>query len=301
MYPDGLPIYLKSLNYSFVKHLDIDASQAWLTHLQEPNLSRKDYYDKWRRMIHMYWNTKITKDTDKLVAISGLAKRMGSALKDRYLAGLWEGNLPSNLLWHIHIAGGRSCRPENYRAPSWSWASIEAEEDVSFWHSPLRGRVLIEIEEASVTPLSNIDVTGEVVDGYLRLKSSVFQAELGIHDPSARDESGRLQLRIQGETVEGALFPDENITATSTSVYCLPVWMATKPLDETEGAVALILKPVEGKPRGWYSRLGLLSNSACGEDLSSRGWKKMLECLDDPGSGDHLMYLESAAGTIMFV
>lgn len=141
MYPDGLPIYLKSLNYSFVKHLDIDASQAWLTHLQEPNLSPKDYYDKWRRMIHMYWNTKITKDTDKLVAISGLAKRMGSALKDRYLAGLWEGNLPSNLLWHIHVAGGRSCRPENYRAPSWSWASIE-------------------IEEASVTPLSNIDVTG---------------------------------------------------------------------------------------------------------------------------------------------
>ncbi|CAH0044471.1 unnamed protein product [Clonostachys solani] len=301
MYPDGLPRFLKSMNYSFVKHLDIDASQAWLTHLQESSLSQRDCYEKWLRVIRMYWYTRTTKDTDKLVAISGLAKRMGGALKDRYLAGLWEGNLPSNLLWYVHIVDGKCCRPENYRAPSWSWASIEANEGVNLWHTPLRERVLVEIEEASVTPLSNIDVTGEVIDGHLRLRGSVLQAELIIHDPSAREESGRLQIRVQGEKVDGKFFPDENITATSTSVYCLPVWVATKPLDNKEGAVALILKPVDGKPRGWYSRLGLLNNSPYDKDLSSGGWKKMLECLDDPGSGDHSVYLEADPGTIMFV
>ncbi|KAK7212931.1 hypothetical protein V2G26_020109 [Clonostachys chloroleuca] len=301
MYPDGLPRFLKSMNYSDVKHLDINASQAWLTYLQESNLSPKDCYDKWRRIIHMYWYTSTTKNTDKLVAISGLAKRMGGALKDRYLAGLWEGDLPSNMLWYVHSVGGKCCRSEKYRAPSWSWASLEAEEDVNFWHSPLRGRVLVEIEEASVTPLLNIDVTEEVVDGHLRLKGSVFQAELSIHDTSVRDKSGGLQIRVQGEKLDGTLFPDENITATSTSVYCLPVWIATKPMEKKEGAVALILKPVEGKPRGWYSRLGLLSNSPCEQDLSSGVWRKMLECLDDPGSGDHSIYLEAYPGTIIFV
>ncbi|CAG9990456.1 unnamed protein product [Clonostachys byssicola] len=299
-YPDGLPRHFESPYNGSVKHLDIDASQAWLTHLQESNLSQEDCYEKWRQTIHMYWCTMITKDTDKLVAISGLAKRMGAALKDRYFAGLWEGDFPGNLLWYVFIAGGQSCRPRDYRAPSWSWASVEVEGGMDISHFLLRGRVVAEVEEASVTPLSNIDITGEVIDGHLRVKGTVLQADFVIHDPFVRKRRERLQICVQGDKVHGRFYPDESTTATPTSVYCLPVWIETRPLCK-QGAVALILKPVEGKPRGWYSRLGLLEISPPDEDSSSGRWKKMLKCLDDPSSDDHSVYLESSPGTIMFV
>ena len=78
---------------------------------------------------------KLTKGTDKLVALSGLAHnyyeregKSGVSHKDymggsrgKYAAGLWEADMPSALLWRSRSAQ----RPFQYRAPSWSWASVD--------------------------------------------------------------------------------------------------------------------------------------------------------------------------------
>jgi hypothetical protein len=50
---------------------------------------------------------KLTYFEDKLRAISGIAKEMGRLLNDRYLAGMWEGNLLRDLLW-IVVYGNES-------------------------------------------------------------------------------------------------------------------------------------------------------------------------------------------------
>lgn len=89
----------------------------------------------------MYTSRAITVDGDRLLALGGLARRFAEFMKARfgrqeqYLAGMWLGSLPRELLWYTQFRGlsvvknRRYARPEVWRAPSWSWASMEADVD----------------------------------------------------------------------------------------------------------------------------------------------------------------------------
>lgn len=74
----------------------------------------------WTRLVQTYTRGGLTKETDKLVAISGLAKGLAAQSGMEYLAGLWNHQLVQQLLWR---AESPSKRPAVFRAPSWSWAS----------------------------------------------------------------------------------------------------------------------------------------------------------------------------------
>lgn len=86
-----------------------------------------DWYGPWKELLRVYTSCDITNPNDKLVAISGMAKEMAMILNDDYVAGLWRKNLVDDLLWYtIGVPGRYATRPKSYRAPSWSWASIDA-------------------------------------------------------------------------------------------------------------------------------------------------------------------------------
>jgi len=63
-------------------------------------------YTIWRGITHMYTQRALTYQSDKLVAISSLARVIKSALtealglEETYLAGLWKGDLARGLLWY---------------------------------------------------------------------------------------------------------------------------------------------------------------------------------------------------------
>lgn len=77
---------------------------------------------------------QITKESDKLPALSGIAQKMINQGAGAYSAGLWEENMKRDLLWAAtYIVVSRlDWRPVRrageWRAPSWSWASIESAE-----------------------------------------------------------------------------------------------------------------------------------------------------------------------------
>lgn len=99
----------------------------------------------WARIVETYSRTDLTRDTDKLIALSGLANRIatltGRSQEIKYVAGLWDWgqHLVSQLLWHVEptysdtLQSGASTleslakRPTAYRAPSFSWASVDAQ------------------------------------------------------------------------------------------------------------------------------------------------------------------------------
>ncbi|PMD33633.1 HET-domain-containing protein [Hyaloscypha variabilis F] len=102
----------------------------------------RKFHDIWRRLGGMYGRCDLTvPDKDKLMAISGLARVIQRELDDQYLAGLWKKNLVGELLWQVHKTQRRiqgtvpdglyekrwdfSKRSKRYRAPSWSWASVD--------------------------------------------------------------------------------------------------------------------------------------------------------------------------------
>ena len=77
--------------------------------------------------VKLYSNCKMTYDSDKLIALSGLARLFHSRLGEHetYLAGLFKGSLVSQLAWEVDFLGERpGTRPRECWAPSWSWASI---------------------------------------------------------------------------------------------------------------------------------------------------------------------------------
>lgn len=87
-------------------------------------------FSSWSAAMTVYSSTKLTEPSDKLVAVSGLAKDIRNSLqnygfdKHRYLAGLWEHVLMETLIWYVRV-GLPASRTMNYRAPSWSWASLD--------------------------------------------------------------------------------------------------------------------------------------------------------------------------------
>jgi hypothetical protein len=139
------------------------------------------------RLVQQYSTRKLTIDSDKLPALSGLANLIAMKTGDTYLAGLWKSNLLNDLNWAIKAyEPTHSCTdtahdatmppatkstvkyPTKYRAPSWSWASIDAEID----YISLRDGLLATCVGVQVKPMGK-DAFGRVASGNLTLKVSV--------------------------------------------------------------------------------------------------------------------------------
>jgi hypothetical protein len=119
-------------------------------------------YDFWRQIVQSYTERRFTNVADVLPALSGLADAFGRATGEKYLAGLWRGDLALNLNWDCRppvecLEGDprldypsllssseiqevieqlkakqeevkkkvvKAYRKVGYLAPSWSWASV---------------------------------------------------------------------------------------------------------------------------------------------------------------------------------
>ncbi|KAK3898791.1 heterokaryon incompatibility protein-domain-containing protein, partial [Staphylotrichum tortipilum] len=94
----------------------------------------------WRDLVEEYSQLQLTKSSDKLPAIEGLAVVMKPMRwGEEYIAGMWTGS-PLDLLWTakterdftqqeqpILTYPRASYRTQRWRAPSWSWASVDAD------------------------------------------------------------------------------------------------------------------------------------------------------------------------------
>ncbi|KAK8104633.1 uncharacterized protein PG998_011666 [Apiospora kogelbergensis] len=83
----------------------------------------------WGEMVSSYSAASLTVPSDKLPALSGMARAVFNVTGDEYLAGLWRRNIEMHLCWHKFGFPSTRKRPEcgsqDWIAPSWSWASID--------------------------------------------------------------------------------------------------------------------------------------------------------------------------------
>ncbi|KAF9063290.1 hypothetical protein BDP27DRAFT_1384962 [Rhodocollybia butyracea] len=85
----------------------------------------KTYRQAWLAVVFVYTLRKLSRPSDKLVALAGLAEQFQRVYQDEYLAGLWRKTILLDLLWTSERAGDVCTRPKECRAPSWSWAAID--------------------------------------------------------------------------------------------------------------------------------------------------------------------------------
>lgn len=80
----------------------------------------EDYY--W--LVETYSKCKLTFESDKLPAFSGIAEFLHQSIGGEYFAGLWSKDLAQGLSWSEET--GACQHVKSYRAPSWSWAVTDS-------------------------------------------------------------------------------------------------------------------------------------------------------------------------------
>ncbi|OOO03846.1 Heterokaryon incompatibility [Aspergillus oryzae] len=84
----------------------------------------KSTREAWFAALRNYTPRSVSHPADKLIAFAAIAETFHALCSEtRYLAGLWEDTLLEDLLWKKPKPP--LPRPEAYRAPSWSWASVD--------------------------------------------------------------------------------------------------------------------------------------------------------------------------------
>ena len=180
----------------FAEHEPFDRTPKHLSNAEEA-------YSFWETAVNKYSSRTLSVKTDRLSAISAVASVVAEATGDRYLAGLWRGDLLAGLAW---IAQDSKARPHReYIAPTWSWASLPGEAMYPDRTRYLRGAYQAKVLKAS-TVWKDFGPSGglygpmsEVADGAIVLSRVHCDVEMTI---SIDSDHGKMQLNFENGEVE---------------------------------------------------------------------------------------------------
>jgi hypothetical protein len=184
--------------------------------------------------------------TDKLIALAGLARHVATVVKSRYLAGLWEVSILEGLLWRPH----KFQKHKAYCAPSWSWASQDAE--VSWYPWSQRNQEILsccEYLRADIRFLSS-DEFGGVSSAALTLRSKVIELTVEAHP--VHPEYGML-FRASYQGVTGWAVLDEAMSFSNIKAFAIPITYGQSLLvvedlgSNTRRRVGMWMVPAEGQ------------------------------------------------------
>ena len=251
-----------------------------------------ELFSLWSRIVNAYAVKALTNGNDILPALSGLAKQFQRSNGGSYLAGLWEADLPLCLLWEAHAA-----KASSYRAPSWSWASMNTSipgsslltESTFDSKASAPTTVRATVESVSCTSDST-DSTGRITAGYLIITGKVL--DIIVLDPAAQQEEpgigGRYdwdariarQRRLDGSrwTPRGTTlsFHADTILSHPKELYCLLI--GEIPSSQAPRALVLRKRPIALESQeSLYERVGLIDRVIFGSRVRSSNWTFLFE------------------------
>jgi hypothetical protein len=253
-------------------------SLPWSSPMFSLNVSRDQIRQVWLVVRGEYTRRKLSYAGDKLFAIAALASEI-AGVYGKYLAGLWEQDLHVDLQWRRpdpeydssatpyelsdwHTR--RLPRPTQYRAPSWSWASIDGEVADAFEdeENGITDELDFSIVSCSAEPaiegydFGGIRSASLVVNG--RLRSFIWRPS----DNAIEDRcDGFLAMKVENETYPEAQFGDAMVDAlepelvSGASVECLAMGVVER-IPGRQGVEGLMLLPA-GKNA--YRRVGFFN------------------------------------------
>lgn len=220
---------------------------------------------EWFLIVKNYTARKLRRQSDKLVALAGIARQLRKPDLGRYLAGIWEVAFVRSLLWsavwheRIGIRGA-------FVAPSWSWASVSCPVQYSRAQN-LNDPVDAEVVEVDCE-LRSPDEHGQVTGGYAVLKARLMNLQLLSNGVESEDEdghTGRITSPLVGD-MDGVPLADVwlDVDLYQGRDYCsdgqvlVGACIMIDPLDAGK-CFALILRPL--KPQERQSKMKDRSNA----------------------------------------
>jgi Heterokaryon incompatibility protein (HET) len=152
---------------------------SYPSHRHHASTTNRDL-DQWHNFLCGYGPRKLTKGSDKLPALSGIAEVFSKRLGDRYVAGLWQNSMIEGLLWQ----GMQLQNAPESRAPSWSWASVDgicATGLLGRWE-PLATVIDLNVELEGENPY------GAVKSGWIKLEAPLLPLFLAGNEEKDEDE-----------------------------------------------------------------------------------------------------------------
>lgn len=204
----------------------------------------------WAGVVEGYSSNELTRITDRLIALAGVAKILSIRTRIRYVAGHWLYQLPRQLLWMF--SGRREVeQTEKYVAPSWSWASVNSGFAISNMKLDLiletKGAMdLIKILDVEFVESRPEESIGRIQSGRLRVRGRLLPIAFDL----AAWPGGRVRKNMLIEYWQGS----ENVQPQGET-FILPVlftrWNERLP---TATPNALILESTVTK--GTFKRIG---------------------------------------------
>jgi Heterokaryon incompatibility protein (HET) len=223
----------------------------------------------WAMLIAGYSFTDLTYPSDKLLALSAVAKGYAESrgwTPDEYLAGLWRRDLIRQLSWVV-IAPWSSKREQEYVAPSWSWASITT-EGVTWDFGSSYNEETPEIIKASIFPRDD-DLFGRISSAILYIRGLVAKVER-----FTRDADGKMFISINGkinhrdaihthwdlvpEEFEGTRF-SQSQNITPAIFYLMPLTLLREDEKVLDVQGLMLERKIESPGR--YTRVGTFNMS----------------------------------------
>ncbi|KAI5867452.1 heterokaryon incompatibility protein-domain-containing protein [Durotheca rogersii] len=190
-------------------------------------------YADWYAMIEEYTGRGITRDSDRLPALLGLAHALGAVTGDRHIVGIWFGGLLEGLAWcaaapssspsssspPAEEEAGPLTRPVDYPAPSWSWIAVRGR--VHFptygWHAQRAGW---KQSCANFEPLATwVGHTIEARD-VPTLGSRLIDGELRLDAPMIRVADAALRARKPPMPAEGVFGQVPERSPVTDRTFC---------------------------------------------------------------------------------
>jgi hypothetical protein len=219
-------------------------------------------YNAWYDLVMLYGKCELTVKSDIFPAISGIAEAIAMATGEEYCAGLWKPDLHRGLLWTTPESTSRRQDLREYRAPSWSWASLPA--TCTFWVRELLQQNVDTscfTVEAVSTAIDAVNPFGAVSKGNLLVrglckKCHPYQEECSSIE--AIERIGRSSVDtlfdFEEEIAIGSYYADNVDRRYLTEVWCVPVWSEDGYTGKRE-AQCLILQLLDEK--NWiFMRVG---------------------------------------------
>jgi hypothetical protein len=220
--------------------------------LNKPASDSEGELRRWMQLVSVYSKRSLSLSREKFNAISAVAQGFSSLLVPEYFAGLWQFSILRQLTWVPKCSWdleAMNTRPEAYRAPSWSWASVDGPLDYDSTFLELDGEVYLyrsDLISCQIEPKSADNPFGEILAGPLKLKGVLRQAWF---NPSEKhilwaneddDISGAINAFCLAESRQGSskqvednpstdqesgfeAFHDESGNWPPIQVFCLPI------------------------------------------------------------------------------
>lgn len=162
---------------------------------------REPQWDHWGDLLMHYTSMDLSRpDDDIFHALSALTRRVAAWTNDIFIAGLRRNTFIRDLSWRSSPSAKRS---RQWRAPSWSWASVDGKIDLS----PGHGAVLVPAAVCVETSVAHVDPQNE----FGALKSAYVILEGWLLDAAITYDPSRLShIATSGDETIEVSFDDED-------------------------------------------------------------------------------------------